>query len=428
MPQLIIPNSYDVHLTLDKNETQKYKSRNWRYIWLMNANDAIIVPDDPAKGFLDYFADLKKESHNKFQFILIDEVVSKEFLTTNSLIKKLKKIIIDPESWTVNPFYYNRAIVFLTENLNLFVYDKLKKLINENILHDMNSKVEFRKFAAICDIPIPKGYVCHSKQEFKSAITNLFSNTHQIIIKKYFSGGGQGNIGVGLKSTRFSGTAKNLFVNSSTELEEIADQIWSQEINELNQTLIVEIFYPNCRAFTCEMFIPRDNNYPEILNYGELRHTQKSIVGIETPSDALKPYHICELLNYSLRLAQLLQTLGYSGYMSCDAIKTENNELLLTEINARMSGAMPAYALAEHFFGKEYINKITFLSRFIKISSFMQAYKVLKREKLLFNNECGVIFVYANDSIKEAEILVIAQSSKKAYDIERRAIKILSKM
>lgn len=428
MQQLIIPNSYDVHLSLNKEETKKYKSRNWRYIWLMNAGDAIIVPDDPVKGFLDYFADIKKEPHSKFQFVLIEEVVSEELLIAPSLIKKLKKVIVNPKNWVVNPFYYNRAIVLLNESLNLFMREKFKKLINENVLHDMNSKIEFRKFAAICDIPIPKGYVCRSLHDFKSAAINLFSKTQQIIIKKYFSGGGQGNIGIGLKSTRFSGTAKNFFINSSADLESVVNQIWSQEVDELNQTLIVEIFYPNSRAFTCEMLIPRDNNYPEILNYGELRHTQKSIVGIETPSDALKSYHICELLDYSLRLAKLLQTLGYNGYMSCDAIKTENKELLLTEINARMSGAMPAYVLAEHFFGKEYINKITFLSRFIKIPSFMQAYRLLKKEKLLFNNECGVIFVYANDSIKEAEILVIAQSSKKAYDIERRAIKILSKM
>lgn len=431
MPRLIIPNVWDSFNTPknskpNQTEWKKFEFYSWRCIWLMDPGDILIVPSRISNDFLDYFAAIRKNSLDKFNFININELVTAKALTATTVIAQLKEIIDCPHQWIMEPRFYNEDLIALMETLKLPQSQQCKELASD-LASKMNSKIEFRQLAAHCEVPIPEGTICSSSDEFEQAINRLFPHTNQILVKQDISAGGEGNIGLGFKEAQFAGASRVFFIDSEKQLNETARTIWQEITTEANQRLIVEIFYPNSQAFTCETIISENKKYPQIMNYGQILHQNNNLIGVETPAHKLKPLHVCELIDYSLRLANHLQVLGYYGYLSCDAIITGENELRMTEINARMSGAMHAYYLTEKLLGKDYINQATMLLRFnLKIDSFLHAYQALNKEKLIFNNGIGVILLYANASTTVGEILTIAPTAQKACEIQQRALDILN--
>jgi hypothetical protein len=119
-----------------------------------------------------------------------------------------------------------------------------------------------------------------------------------------------------------------------------------------------------------------------------------------------------------------MQERGYLGYLCCDAILTDDDKILFTEINVRPGAETHAYVLAQHLFGEGYENKMIVLTRNgLKTDSFINTYNELKDKNLLLSNddEAGIVLLTVDDTnSKQFEYLVAAPDLKIAYTLEKK--------
>lgn len=429
--KLIIPNVLDNKryegqvITKQDLAVGIFTSRRW--LWLMEPNDVIILPDQPSQDIIDYIAEIKQFDPNLLTIVTLKKdpkLVVSESLRDHSLISHLKTIIKQHSSWEIDPFYYTPAVLDLAEHLGIHVQPKWSSLVRQNFCHRVNGKAYFRQLSIAHNIPIPAGEVCASKLQLAMTIKKLLPKTGQLMVKQDFSAGGAGNIGLSKDpNATFTGTTNQITVE---DIEKASNDLWSAYTSLANNQLIVEVYYPNRGVFTVEVYIPSNNEEIKVLYDAEMRMDPHWIGG-EIPAHRLDPSLVNELISVTLKIGKILQSEGYYGYMCTDCILTNNNQLLLTEINVRQSGFLHLDILGRHLFGDDYTSKVTLLHRKdVEIGSFSKAYQVLKNEGLLFkvnNKKSGVILLTAYDT--RAEFLVVAPDSSSAYGLETAFLKRL---
>lgn len=432
MLKLIIPNVLDNKrfegdpIEEDDLLMGVYTSRRW--LWLMNPHDAIILPNHPPKEVIDYIVEIKQIDPINIVVLEKDpKLVVSESLRAPSLLSHLKKIVKNPSSWVIDPFFYTPAVIDLAEELGISIPTKWRALVRQNFYQRVNCKSYFRQLSIAHDIPIPTGEVCGSAKQLATAIKKFLPETGQVIVKQDFSAGGAGNIGLSTNpKTLFTGISKQIALQDANQT---ARDLWAAYTSLANNQLIAEVYYPNRGVFTCDIYIPYSSSEKlRLINYGEIR-MDNNWIGGEIPPHRLDPSLVDGFVSVTLKLGSLLQEQGYYGYMCSDAILTENNQLVMTEINARQSGFLHADTLARHLFGPAYMDQVTLLLRKdVKIGSFEKAYRSLKEAGLLFQSngrKTGVIFLTVYDI--RAEFLIIAPDSSSAHDLESAFLKILSK-
>jgi tRNA threonylcarbamoyladenosine modification (KEOPS) complex Pcc1 subunit len=436
--KLIIPNSLDA-LMLNSTQLDQYDKAFERHlatrsIWLLNPGDAIILPKLVPKDFLNHVMKTKNCKLDDFCIITLDEpfrFVTQESLSKSKIIMPLKKIIANPAQWTIEPYIFNQTIVDLAKELNIYLPEKWQTLIRENYNIKLNSKAEFRSLASTHDILLPAGEICQSLCYFEQAVRYFLNMENQVIIKKEISGGGMGNIGISFNpNARFSGVSNTVIVENVENLSEILEYLWFDNVDNVNLRLIVEIYYPDSETFTAEMFVPEPGQLPQIMNVSEIRMDGKCI-GVEIPAHKLSSLQTKKIINSSMRMAIDFQAKGYYGYMSCDVIRTSDDKILFTEINARESGALYIYRVAEYLLGLDYQKKVTTLTRrTFKIKSFQQGLEILAVENLQYNpaTHTGIIILSISCGELPAECLIVAPDRKKAYALESQLLKLFNEV
>ena len=110
-------------------------------------------------------------------------------------------------------------------------------------------------------------------------------------------------------------------------------------------------------------------------------------------------------------------------HLCCDAIVTDDDKILFTEINVRPGAETHAYVLAQHLFGVSYKNKMIVLTRNgLKTDSFIKTCQQLEDENLLLNNEnnTGIVLLTVDDTdSKQFEFLIAAPDSESALALDR---------
>ncbi|MBA3662050.1 MAG: hypothetical protein H0W64_10000 [Gammaproteobacteria bacterium] len=431
MPKLIIANAYELYefniLSLTPDQINAMYFYNLRFLWLLEPGDAILLPKNPNKDFLTYFANIKNIDLSSLHLVILNDnhpVVCSAALSNPNLIAQLKTIMSNPSAWHIEACYFNSKVLALSEKLHLTINSAWKKFIAEDLVRTANSKVEFRKVAERLSIPIAEGSICLTQESLIASIKELLKITGQVIIKQNYNTSGKGNIGVTFsEEQQFVGVAKTMILNADSSIDELATQIWAAYINSYNTLLILEVYYPNKGTFTAQLWIGSQGEEPEVLNFSEIR-MQKNWIGVLLAPHLLSSDNINELLACSKHLAKNLQMQGYRGYICCDAILTKEDKILFTEMNARPGGETNAYILARQIFGKGYENKMVVLTYDgLKTTSFIEIYKKLKAENLLLNkiNNTGVVLLTVDDVYtKQLEYLVAAPNLEKAYALEKK--------
>jgi len=436
MPKLIIPNAYELYKPegspVNQDEAIARQFYNARFLWLLEPGDIILLPELPAEGFLAYLASLKQIELKSFTVLTwgkeLNSSVS-EVLSDSSLIERLQTMISAPTSWSIQTCFFNQSVMKLAESLNIPIEPNWRRLVQQDFVRHMNSKANFRNLAESHDLPIPKGQVCLSSQSFIQAIQTLLKVTGQVIIKQEHNGGGRGNIGITIDSEKtFSGVIKTIVINDKQSIAEIAQQLWANYVDNLNQQLIVEVYYPKKGTFTTMLQLSPLDQPPVLLNYSEIR-MESTWVGVQIPAHALLPHQVEKLVSASMKLAHVLQAYGYQGYLCCDAILSCDNIILFTEINVRPGAETHAHTLASHLFGKDYSKQTTILTRMgMKVSSFSRVYQMLKDQGLLLSpdNPSGVAILTVDDRYSnQIEYLVAAPDLTSAYTLENQLMLLL---
>lgn len=431
MPKLIIPNAYELYQSdskaLAQHDINARYFYNLRFLWLLEPGDAILLPKLPSKGFISYLAKLKKIDPDSLHLIILDNkhhsLHSGAFSDPN-LIAQLRKIITSPSEWNIQACYFNREITILAEKLHLVLDLEWKELLESNFIQYANSKAEFRRISTRNHIPIPEGIVCLTQESLATSLTHLLKITGQVIIKQEYNAAGKGNIGMSFgKNHPFVGVIETINLNKDHCINEIASQLWSKYINSLNTLFIVEVYYPNKGTYTAQFSIPPREKEPMLLSYSEIL-MESRWVGVQIPPSTLSPEQTKALITYSKKLACIMQSRGYRGYLCCDAIVTDDHKILFTEINVRPGAETHAYVLAQHLFGTGYEDKITVLTRNgLKTDSFINTYQQLNDNHLLLNNgdDTGVVLLTVDDTdSKQFEYFIAAPDLKIAHELEKK--------
>jgi hypothetical protein len=431
MPKLIIPNAYELYqdgvASLTQDEINARYFYNLRFLWLLKPGDAILLPKQPAKGFLSYLAEIKQMNPETLHLVILDNKhasLNSAALSDSNLIMQLREIITSPSEWSIQACYFNQEIAALAEKLQLPISPEWKALVESDFIRNANSKAEFRKISINNNIPIPEGIVCLNQEALASSLKNLLKITGQVIIKQEYNASGKGNIGVSFsKNHHFVGVIKTIILKEDQCINEIAHQLWVEHTNSRNTQLIVEAYHTNKGSFTAQFLTPRREQEPTLLGYSEIL-MESRWVGVQIPPRALSPEQTKTLITYSKQFACIMQERGYQGHLCCDAISTNDDKILFTEINVRPGAETHAYILALHLFGFGYEDKIIVFTRNgLKTDSFLNTYKKLKDKNLLLNNgnNAGIVLLTVDDTdSQQFEYLIAAPDVKSASELEKK--------
>lgn len=433
MPKLIIPNALDLNQPEDYQNTQEEavarQFYNMRFLWLLDPGDLILLPKSPSTEFISYLAEVKQIDPNDLSIIEWENnfnAPTAMALKNPNLIKRMQKYISRSRLWSIQTCFFNQSILNLAHNLNIHIDQKWRDFALNNFCRYLNSKAEFRKLSENHDIPVPEGEICNTWQELSKAILGILPLTGQLIIKQEFNAGGRGNIGIAINSNlNFIGVTKIIYISTDQHIDVLSKKIWNTFINDINHQLIVEAYYPNTGTFTVIFCIPTLGHEPRLLNYSEIR-MESTWVGVQTPAHALSKDQTKKLVTTAGKYAYLLQEQGYQGFICCDAIRTCDNQILFTEVNVRPGAETHAHVLATHLFGDDYYQHKTLLTRNgIKIESFDDIHRTLKKQGLLFNKQrqCGMVFLTVEDLYaKQGEYLVVGKDLSEACKIEKQVL------
>lgn len=437
MPKLIIPNAYELYQSdvssLTQDEINARYFYNLRFLWLLEPGDAIVLPKPPAKGFLSYLARIKQIDPDSLNLIILkNKTLNSAAFSDPDLIADLRKIITYPSEWYIQACYFNREIVRLAEQLHFTFDPEWKRLVESDFIRHANSKSVFREISYKNQIPIPEGTTCLTQEELATSLENFLKLTGQVIVKQDYNASGKGNIGISFnKNHHFVGVIKTIILKNDQCINEIAYRLWSQYTNSRNTRLIVEVYYPNKGTFTAQFWSPSRGQEPALLSYSEIR-MESRWVGIQIPPRMLSSEQTTNLIAYSKQFACIMQERGYQGYLCCDAILTDDNKILFTEINVRPGAETHAYILSRQLFGTGYENKmVVFTRNGLKTDSFIKAYNELKNKNLLLNNgdNAGIVILTVDDSdSKQLEYLVAAPDLKSAHAFENKLKNLFAEM
>lgn len=431
MPKLIIANAYELYQSNNKPLTQdEINARhfyNLRFLWLLEPGDIIILPKQPAKGFLAYLAKVKQIDLDTLHVVVLDHKytsLNSTALLDMMLIMRLQQIIIAPLEWRIEACYFNQAVAMLAETLHLTISPEWIALVKSDLFRLANSKVEFRKISIDNNIPIPEGRVCSTWEALAASINDLLEITGQVIIKQEYNASGKGNIGITYyKDQHFVGVMQTIVLNQDQSINDIAHHLWSMNTNSHNTLLIAEVYHPNKGTFTAQFLSPPPGQEPTLLSYSEIL-MESRWVGVQIPPHSLSFEQTNELLTYSKQFASIMQARGYQGYLCCDAIVTTDNKLLFTEINVRPGAETHAYVLAQHLFGVGYGDKMVILTRHCaQPNSFINLHQQLRDDNLLLNmgDTMGIIMLTVDDiHSNQLEYLVAAPDIHSAYSLEKK--------
>lgn len=416
MPKLIIPNAYELYDLRDQPLTQERVSGRYfyhlRFLWLLEPGDAIVLPQAPAPGFLSYLAELK-------------QIPAASFHVVTSL-EQLSQIITNPTEWTIQTCFFNSEILALSKTLRLSLDCEWEKFIRDGSTRTLNSKVTFRELAEKHHIPITRGIICSTAEELQSAIEMLLAVNAKVIVKQGYNASSKGNIGIALDADSvLLGASRVIIPQAGNSIEPIAKELWSTLIHPSNQQCIVEVYYPNKGTFTAQFWIPPQGQKPTLFGYSEIL-MDSQWTGIHMPPRELTDEEVSILLKYSEQFSKILQSLGYQGFICCDAILTENRKLLFTEINVRPGAETHTYLLTKHLLGDRLNQRVIFTRNcHIKEISFHALCEILMQNDLLLKKATltGIVLLTFDETLTgKLEYLVCAKNAIAADDLEIKMI------
>lgn len=372
MPKLVIGNTGSDNMvghtrrkSIDKR--QKSAAVAQRLLWLLHQGDAILLPEAPSPVFARYAFDVMGLDPDRVTVVVPPhaevepQILNLDVLNHPDLLARLSAVLHRPETWTVEPYYFDRPIAWLAERLQLCVAPPQLGCFRQGAAEQLNSKVQFRRLAAAHDVPVAEGAICFTPDDVALALTDLLPITGAVMVKQDLNASGDGNLIVAAKPPATTFGAGEVLDVGTLNARNLAGRIWSQLTGFRNEAMVVEAYYAATGVYYTELDIPVSRR-PRLLNFGEMR-MEPVWIGFEIPSPSLNPYEVGELTSVSSMLASLAATTGYTGKINCDAIRTMDGKILFTEINGRLGGCTHVHEVARALLGPEYAAKYVLLTR-----------------------------------------------------------------
>ncbi len=402
-----------------------------RLIWLLRDGDAIVLPRPVPDVFLQYVASHTGLDTRSVRIISPDADLLSHDLLHGKEVLGLLQHIVTPD-WEFRPYIYDRGAVTFARKLGLHT-DKARPFLGQGGAELFNSKVVFRAFAAGAGFSIPTGMPCRTNGDLKHTVAWLLSRTTSVIIKRDRAVGGHGNFVVTTDPhLDVTGALSKMYLTDPHDLDEVVATASLAPTHAPQGEVVVEEFHPNCQSVYVEVVCPEDGREPSIVNSGELRTAEDPpvLVGLEMPLETIPDSSRKEFYAEAMRMAKMMQGLGYTGLASIDAVISPTGDLWFNEVNARMGGSTHLHHIAETLVGPDWVDSHILLSRFnVRSPDLQQLLELLKVNGLSWDPESRRGVVIASDDTEVSgniEYVILAPSWEEGRILESRLGEILA--
>ena len=450
MAKLIIGNGFNEAMVGDITKsslTFRYAvaSEAKRLGWFVEKNDVIVLPSSISEVMQNYIGRTLEKDISNVTFIPASEdilnpsILTSDVLLNDEFIERLSNIINSSHSWKVFPYFFTSSIIHLCQRLNISITNNDNKLsfVSQCGADILNSKAVFRSIAAGYNVPIPPGYVCRTPLEMYWAMQELFGQNKTVIIKQNLNASGDGNIAVTIENlSSYPGVCEIFKLETYKNITlELANLLWHKLSDAFgNNQLIIEAYFSSKYTIYSEYEI-----FPNKLGYKRNSH---GIVRMDSSGDkrgngmtnwigfqipfALPKSVSDAFLSQSNLLAQVVSSLGYNGHINFDAIVTNDDDVLFTEINGRLGGCTHLHFIAEKLISSNYLATHCILTRNrVVITDLAHAFKAAS--SLCTASQSSGIIILNEDmtTMGTIEYMVYAPSVAEASFMEKKFAQLL---
>ncbi|WP_437014564.1 peptide ligase PGM1-related protein [Streptomyces sp. enrichment culture] len=253
----------------------------------------------------------------------------------------------------------------------------------------------------------------------------LLPRTGSVIMKRDRAVGGHGNLVITTnEDVHAVGAMETLHVTDTCDLTELVTAAGLAETFAPMGEVVVEEFLPDCRSVYAEVRCPLPPEEPQILNTGSLRTGEDPpvLAGLELPLADVSDDVGKIFTDGALRLARLMQTLGYQGLASIDAVISPDGTVRFNEVNARLGGSTHLDVIATVLLGKNWADGHVLLSRFsVPSPPFTTLVDGLARNGLAWDRAAREGVVIASDDTEASgtvEYVVLAPTWSRCRALE----------
>jgi hypothetical protein len=249
------------------------------------------------------------------------------------------------------------------------------------------------------------------------------------MIKQDLNSGSAGNTALtSFDEDRLIGASKVRRLTPETDVATLAAELWTDVAVQRNTRVVVEAYHKSTAVHYTEHYINGPGLAPTLMNFGEMR-MEPTFIGFEIPCQRLDPFTIGEMTSHAMNLCREAGDRGFTGYMNCDSIITEDGRVLFTEFNGRMGDCTHIDYLAKALVGVDYQRTHVVLTRnWVAAKSFSDTLVGLAEAGLLFDRAEGSGVVIPIDGIERCGVIdymVIGHDAEHARDLEQRAQAVL---
>ncbi|MGA5423366.1 peptide ligase PGM1-related protein [Streptomyces lavendulocolor] len=436
MPALWLGNACTEHMVdrmdlLTEEDCRALLFTMKRLAWLLRDGDALVVPRPLPQSFLQHVARHTGLDTSSIHLVSPDVgLLTQDRLHSDEVLEPLRGIVT-PE-WEFRPYIHDRGSVTFAQALGLRTAGS-PGFLTEGGAELLNSKVVFRALAAGAGFSVPAGMPCRTINDLTHSVTRLLSRAASVIVKRDRAVSGHGNFVITTdKDLEVTGALSTYHLTDPRNLDEVVAAAGLTSSHAPLGEVVVEEFHPGCRSVYVEVLCPEDGTEPTLVNSGQLRVGQDPpvLAGLELPLTSIPERSWREFSEESLRMARLMQRLGYTGLANIDAVVSPAGELWFNEVNARMGGSTHLHSIAETLVGPDWSDTHTLLSRFNVVAPPLRTLlKELEANALAWDPERRRGVVIASDDTDVSgtvEYVVLAPSRDQGAALEAKLEHILA--
>jgi hypothetical protein len=397
-----------------------------RMLWFAHTGDMLLLPRPPRPEYLDYVTGLTGTDPSSLTIVvppageLGSDLLTPDRTADDGFRTLVREQVRHRGIEQVLAVFKDVAVAQLAESIGLRLPGHAFSAQGGDAF--VNSKAAFRAIAAGSGAPIAVGLATTQRWQAEQLATELLAAGHSVIVKKEFSGGGQGNeILSPVEGVRAAGTSLSVVLPDAAAVAGYFARRWDWLTVGGRHRVAVERYLTDCDTVYAEYLIGEHG--PELSGVGELL-MEPVATGQLVPPRSLTAATRQTLVEAGLRVCRAMYAMGYRGYLSTDAVLTPSGEIVLTETNGRISGSTHLHAAIENrLLDAEQRADRVILERFgWAVPSFAGARDRLAEAGLGFDSHSGLGVVLTSDLLPDRTVsyCVLARDLAAVTDVEHR--------
>ncbi|WP_344361338.1 peptide ligase PGM1-related protein [Streptomyces gobitricini] len=333
-----------------------------RLVWLMRDGDVLVLPRPVPGAFLDHVAQHTGMSPDRIHVIAPGaDLLTQDLLHSEEILGRLRGLVTP--DWEFCPYIHDRGAEVFARELGLATGSRF---MAEGGAELLNSKVVFRALAAGAGFSIPDGIPCRTSEDLTHTLHQLLAAHRAVILKRDRAVGGHGNIVVTTDpDLEGVGALHTIVLDDPTDHEQVLKEAGLTATHAPHGEVVLEAFHPGCTSVYVEVDCP-ERGEPVLLNGGQLRTAQHPpiLAGLALPPRNVPSPAWERFTDEALRMARFMQSLGYRGLASIDAVIDQAGNTWFNEVNARLGGSTHLHHIAKSLVGPRWTDSHVLISRF----------------------------------------------------------------